>query len=41
MPFVLPAGVPAGLPLYFQFWVQDPLATFGLSASNGLRGVTS
>ena len=41
LPFVFPAGVPAGLPLYFQIWVQDPGASFGLSASNALRGVTS
>ena len=41
LPFVLPQGTPPGIPLHFQFWISDPLATQGLSASNGLRGVTS
>jgi len=41
LPFVWPAGVPAGLDLYFQFWITDPGASHGLSASNGLRGLTS
>ncbi|MEO7997574.1 MAG: hypothetical protein ABI852_09020, partial [Gemmatimonadaceae bacterium] len=31
LPFVFPAGVPTGIQLYFQFWVQDPGASFGLS----------
>lgn len=36
----LPAGLLAGLPLRFQYWVVDPAATFGFAASNGLQGVT-
>ncbi len=41
LPFLFPAGVPAGLPLYFQFWISDPGASFGLSASSALQGKTS
>src|SRR5262249_18372971 len=41
LPFVFPSGVPAGTALFFQFWVQDAGAPFGLAASNGLRGLTS
>lgn len=33
-------GLPGGLDVFFQYWVSDPLATFGLSASNGLKGTT-
>jgi len=40
-PFELPAAVPAGVELYFQFWLGDPGASWGLSASNGIRGITS
>ena len=36
----LPAGVPAGVDLYFQMWIEDGTAVHGLSASNGLRGET-
>jgi hypothetical protein len=39
--FVLPAGVPPGTELVFQAWIQDFTASFHLSASNGLRGITS
>jgi hypothetical protein len=39
LPFALDASVPPGTPLVFQFWISDPAATFGLSASNGLLGV--
>jgi hypothetical protein len=39
-PFILPAGLPPDLPLHFQCWIQDPGASFGLSASNGVAGVT-
>jgi hypothetical protein len=35
----LPAGVPAGLPVRLQHWIQDPAASFGWSASNGLLGI--
>jgi len=41
LPFVWPAGVPAGTELYFQHWVDDPAGPKGLSASNGLLGVTA
>ena len=40
LPFVWPAGVPGGTTLYFQGWVDDPAATFGAAASNGLLGVS-
>jgi len=40
LPFIWPSNVPAGLPLYFQIWISDPGASLGLSASNGLRGVS-
>lgn len=36
---VVPAGIPAGVPVRFQHWIQDSAATFGWSASNGLLGV--
>lgn len=35
----LPGGLPAGIPVLFQYWIEDAAATFGWSASNGLRGV--
>lgn len=35
-----PTGVAPGMTVYAQYWVLDPAATFGLSASNGLEGVT-
>ncbi|GJM23260.1 MAG: hypothetical protein DHS20C15_31750 [Planctomycetota bacterium] len=38
--FPWPAGVPTGFETYWQFWVQDPGAPVGWSASNGLRGVS-
>jgi hypothetical protein len=41
LPFVFPAGIPPGFPLYFQFWNSDTGATFNLSASNGLEGITN
>jgi hypothetical protein len=40
LPFIWPAGVPAGTSLLFQYWISDPTASHGLSASNGLEGVT-
>lgn len=39
LPFVL-RGVPSGLSLYVQFWITDPAASFGFSASNALVGIT-
>ena len=41
VPFLLPGSVPAGLPLCFQVWIADPMASQGWSASNALQGVTS
>jgi hypothetical protein len=38
--FDWPAGLPTGFELYLQFWIEDPAAWLGLSASNGLRSVT-
>jgi probable HAF family extracellular repeat protein len=40
LPFVMPAGLPSGVALYFQCWIQDPAASSGLAASNGLKGIT-
>ncbi len=36
LPF--PAGVPSGTALWFQYWIPDLGATFGVVASAGLRG---
>lgn len=38
-PLGIPTFLPSGLAILFQQWIQDPTATFGFSASNGLRGV--
>lgn len=35
-----PSGAPAGIPLYLQFWTDDPGGPFGYSASNCVRGET-
>ncbi|HEX5011635.1 MAG TPA: hypothetical protein VFY71_14675, partial [Planctomycetota bacterium] len=40
LPFVLPPGLPVGTQLIFQDWIQDPGASHGLSASNGLKAIT-
>jgi hypothetical protein len=40
LPFAWPAGVPPGTVLYFQDWIQDAGASYGLSASNGLMATT-
>jgi hypothetical protein len=37
---VLPAGSPAGVEVYFQIWIADTGASYGYSASNGLKGTT-
>ena len=37
LPFIWPAGIPSGTKLYWQHWILDPGATFGLSASNGME----
>jgi hypothetical protein len=41
LPFLWPAGVPAGTAIFFQDWIQDAGATHGLSASNALQGLSS
>jgi len=33
-------AAPSGTSIYFQYWVVDPAAPFGASASNGLAGTT-
>jgi hypothetical protein len=35
LPFVWPAGIPGGLQLWFQTWIQDAAAVAGFAASNG------
>ncbi len=35
----LPAGLPSGTELSWQWWISDPTGPRGLTASNGLRGV--
>ena len=35
-----PSNLPAGLHLWMQFWVVDPTAPLGLSATNGLLAAT-
>ena len=40
LPFSMPAGLPPGALLVFQFWISDPLAVAGFAASNGLSGVS-
>jgi arylsulfatase A-like enzyme len=34
-----PAGMPAGTPTIFQYWVGDPAAPVGWAASNGLAAI--
>jgi hapalindole H/12-epi-hapalindole U/12-epi-fischerindole U synthase len=40
LPFSWPAGVPSATTLHFQFWILDPTATQGVTASNALLAVT-
>ena len=35
-----PTGVPAGLQVFFQYWVVDATGPFGLTASNALKATT-
>lgn len=35
-----PHGVMPGQTVIFQYWIQDPVATFGFSASNGLQAIS-
>jgi hypothetical protein len=32
-----PAGVPSGVTVSFQYWINDPAAPQGYAATNGLR----
>ncbi|HZM00343.1 MAG TPA: hypothetical protein VFD43_08835, partial [Planctomycetota bacterium] len=34
-----PAGLPVGFSVYLQFWIADPVATAGASASNAVRAI--
>lgn len=35
-----PAGLPSGTSVYLQYWIADPGAVFGASASNAIVGTT-
>jgi hypothetical protein len=35
-----PTGIPAGVPLWMQYWVRDPSDPEGFAASNGITGTT-
>ena len=35
-----PAGVPPGLEIYVQYWIDDPGGSFGFAASNAIQGTT-
>ena len=37
---IWPAGVPAGVAFYLQYWIEDTGGPFGFSASNALVGTT-
>lgn len=34
----MPAGVPSGFGLWFQWWISDPAGPKGFASSNGLKG---
>jgi hypothetical protein len=40
LPFVWPEDMPAGMTLFFQLWIADTKSSFGVSASNGLVGLS-
>lgn len=40
IPFVMPAGVPAGTELWLQWAIQDAAAINGVALSNAIKGVT-
>jgi hypothetical protein len=41
IPFTMPSGLPSGVPIYMQYWIQDMSPTsYGMSASNAIRAVT-
>jgi hypothetical protein len=37
---IWPTGVPSDFTIYVQFWIEDPAAIFGWSASNAVAGTT-
>jgi hypothetical protein len=39
-PITVPAGTPAGGNIYFQTWIVDPVAPYGVAASNAIVGTT-
>jgi len=40
LPSTWPVGVTPGVPLDFQFWIQDPAGVAGFAATNGLEMIT-
>ena len=36
----MPLDTPVGLPLYFQYWLDDPAASFAVAASNAVGAQT-
>ena len=34
-----PPGLPAGLTVYFQYWMIDPGGPFGFASSNAIAGI--
>jgi hypothetical protein len=40
LPALWPAGIPAGLGIYLQFWIPDAGGPVGFAATNGLKSVT-
>ena len=36
----VPAAMPPGYSIYFQWWIQDPAGPKGFAASNALAGTT-
>jgi hypothetical protein len=41
LPTTWPNGVPAGTTIVLQYWITDPVAVFGVAASNGLLGTAN
>lgn len=40
IPTIYPMGVLAGVPIYMQYWIQDPTGPVGLTASNAITATT-
>ena len=40
IPFVMPAGIPAGVEIWVQWAIQDAAAVHGVALSNAIKGVT-